>query len=253
MHKGRKNAKIRKETIISFWEVIMNSNGLDKARNVFLVLQILASLLTAVSVVISIAISKDINSYEEIQKIFGAVMTARVGAIVCFSASLFSTIITYFGNIALGKYIVELACSIGMFVINFIIAPFSSAENLARSLTSSLLNSLNNYGNQSSSISSSPSIAAPLIILIILAIIVFFISSVSINDQSKKNRSVLVKRAPEKTKFCGFCGAEIPSGNKFCGVCGKPASIDKICPNCGAKIPLGNSFCGKCGTKINPD
>lgn len=231
----------------------MNSNGLVKARNAFLVLQILSSLLTAVAVVISIAICKDINSYKEIEKIFCTVMTARVGSIVCFSASIFSTIITYFCNIALGKYIVEIACSIGMFILNFILAPFSSAENLAGSLTNSIINSLYNNGNQTLHESSTPSIAAPLIILIILAIIVFFISSVSINDQPKKNRTALVKRTPEMTKFCGFCGNAIPVGNKFCGACGKPAPIEKICPNCGAKIPLGNSFCGKCGVEVKSD
>lgn len=231
----------------------MNSNGLVKARNVFLVLQILSSLLTAVAVIISIAISININSYEGIEIFFCAVMTARVGAIVCFSASIISTIITYFCNITLGKYIVETACSTGMFIINFFLAPFSSAKNLTSSLMNGFMNSIYNNGNQTSPESSPSTYAALLIILIILAIIVFFISSVSINDKPKKNRSVLVKRAPEKSEFCGFCGAEIPSGNKFCGVCGKPASIDKICPNCGAKIPLGNSFCGKCGTKINPD
>lgn len=237
----------------------MNSNGLLKARTVILIIQVLASLLVVFAVIVAIIGSKEIKSFEDIMSIkdvelfFGTVMAARVCAIITFSTSIISAVISFFTNYNMSKYICETVCSIGMFIISFILTPFSSAVNFANSLTNNIINSIYNYGNQASSNRSTLSITAPLIILLVLAVIVFFISTICTNDKPKKNRSILVKRTPEKAKIFCSCGAEIPHENKFCGVCGKPAPIDMICQYCGAKIPLGNSFCGICGTKINPD
>jgi class 3 adenylate cyclase/tetratricopeptide (TPR) repeat protein len=44
---------------------------------------------------------------------------------------------------------------------------------------------------------------------------------------------------------CSRCHADNPAGMKFCGQCGAP--LPSACPSCGAANPAENRFCGGCG------
>lgn len=63
-------------------------------------------------------------------------------------------------------------------------------------------------------------------------------------------------------KFCGSCGASMPSaaacpkcqaavapGARFCGNCGAAIGA-AVCPKCQAAIAPGTKFCGSCGTAV---
>jgi class 3 adenylate cyclase/tetratricopeptide (TPR) repeat protein len=47
---------------------------------------------------------------------------------------------------------------------------------------------------------------------------------------------------------CGSCGTENPPGKRFCGDCG--ASLPTGCPTCGAPFEPGKRFCGDCGAAL---
>ncbi|NQV57389.1 MAG: AAA family ATPase, partial [Rhodospirillales bacterium] len=48
---------------------------------------------------------------------------------------------------------------------------------------------------------------------------------------------------------CPKCQADNPQRNKFCGQCG--ANLPEACAECGAVNPDGNKFCGQCGAAID--
>src|SRR6266478_9546983 len=48
---------------------------------------------------------------------------------------------------------------------------------------------------------------------------------------------------------CPRCQHENPAGQKFCGECG--ARLPSVCPSCSASNPPGQ-FCGECGTALGP-
>ena len=51
---------------------------------------------------------------------------------------------------------------------------------------------------------------------------------------------------------CSACGFKNPSGMRFCGRCG--AALPSLCPACGAENPAGFKFCGQCGASLEaPD
>ena len=51
---------------------------------------------------------------------------------------------------------------------------------------------------------------------------------------------------------CSACGFKNPSGMRFCGRCG--AALPSPCPACGAENPPGFKFCGQCGASLEaPD
>ena len=49
---------------------------------------------------------------------------------------------------------------------------------------------------------------------------------------------------------CPWCQHENPAGQKFCGECG--ARLPSVCPSCSASNPPGQKFCGECGTALGP-
>ena len=52
--------------------------------------------------------------------------------------------------------------------------------------------------------------------------------------------------------LCSKCGIDNPSGKKFCGDCG--ARLPSICPQCSSESPFGKRFCGDCGASLDvPD
>src|SRR5712691_11243667 len=48
--------------------------------------------------------------------------------------------------------------------------------------------------------------------------------------------------------ICPRCHAENLSGTRFCGQCGAP--LPSVCGSCGASNPAENKFCGQCGTML---
>jgi class 3 adenylate cyclase len=49
---------------------------------------------------------------------------------------------------------------------------------------------------------------------------------------------------------CPRCQHENPASQKFCGECG--ARLPSVCPSCSASNPPGQKFCGACGTALGP-
>jgi class 3 adenylate cyclase len=49
---------------------------------------------------------------------------------------------------------------------------------------------------------------------------------------------------------CQQCEAESPPGFRFCGHCGAP--LPSACPACGTTVPPGFRFCGYCGEPLRP-
>src|SRR5262245_25912460 len=48
--------------------------------------------------------------------------------------------------------------------------------------------------------------------------------------------------------ICSHCRSENPAGQKFCGDCGAP--LPSRCRKCGAENPPNKKFCGECGAPL---
>lgn len=55
---------------------------------------------------------------------------------------------------------------------------------------------------------------------------------------------------------CPNCRAELPENKKFCGACGAPVPSSNQaegsnCPSCGFRVAAGKKFCGRCGASVS--
>lgn len=71
----------------------------------------------------------------------------------------------------------------------------------------------------------------------------------SSNQEQKKSESSPAIEKSGATKKCPSCGAEVGAKSKFCGECGAKMPTKKFCTECGAEISGTVKFCPECGAK----
>ncbi|MGN0669243.1 MAG: zinc ribbon domain-containing protein [Oscillospiraceae bacterium] len=241
----------------------MNSNGLVKARNAFLVLQILSSILIIIAAIVSfVSLNELKTNYKSFESFFGAVNLARVGAIITFSLSIITVIIAYFIDFAVGKAAGGAVISTVMFILNFVLVPFSSKESLASSLADRFANSLYNYGSQSLSTDSYSSFYPPMIILLIVSLIMISVVGASLNEQPV-DTTTITPPSQSDSWTCPFCNTVNPKLQPICYNChsirpstdeDEPKLSDtKTCTFCGAKLSSSASICWNCKKPYQTD
>ncbi|MGN1111475.1 MAG: zinc ribbon domain-containing protein [Oscillospiraceae bacterium] len=223
-------------------------------------IQIIAAVMLIVADIVALC-NYDINEISKLNTLFDAVMTVRVGAIIIFSVSLLICGVMYLLHALYGKSFGGALVATFLFIMNFVLKPYSSYENLEQYLRQRAADMFENAFSGSSSQSSDSGPFFIFILLIIASVIIISLygSSFTDVDEFVKTADQTTDKTPDEKKdnwICPQCKCKNPTSSRNCLICGTiaPQKIGEsnknnktwVCTECQTINSVDKKYCVKC-------
>lgn len=223
----------------------MDKKTLSQATKFLFAVQIIASIMVIIASIVALC-NAELDKLSKISTLFDAVMTIRVGCIITFSVSLLACAVMYYLKAPLTKTFFGTVIGIFMFIMNFVLKPYSSSENFSKhfidnfdDILSSMFSSSNNYSDVSLPIA--VFILLMLVAAVSMSLYAYSFSDISEYEEQEKNSIASAKGGWE----CQNCQKINSASSSFCIKCfnSKPNIITSP-----VKSKTNTWKCKNCGT-----